>query len=424
MSNLEFLSIPLIILCALVATAVIFFSYKAKKDALSPGVFYTAVYFYATLGPILAITFFDLKSVLMKTEKIPASMVCFLMAFVFLAFGLLLPKRSSRRIVVLPERYFSKALFMISIIVWVINLFGMLLIVLHLDMVLQFSKGLLLSVPSFSVGHRMYLLFAAIVLPVYAVIATKADKRGWFSVNVVIYICYGLLTQERDFVLFALTLVLIRHYFIKRFSVAVLGFGVLALLSVFSGLFALRAFLALDDGESVNAFVGLLAQGSNAVITTNIIEWIDAGNSFLYGVSYLQSLINLLPSFVYRVGTPLSEWFVQEFFPTSGSGYGFSVEGEAFLNGGYIGIALVFFMLGYFLDKAYRNMLAGSFLWSGFYFFFLPFLVYATRGDSLMLFKGSFMAFSFLLFFYVLVTRGKVFYKTNSVTIHLGGRSS
>ena len=100
------------------------------------------------------------------------------------------------------------------------------------------------------------------------------------------------------------------------------------------------------------------------------------------------------------------------------------MEGEAFLNGWYIGVAIVFFVLGYFLDKAYRNMLAGSFLWSGFYFFFLPFLVYATRGDSLMLFKGSFMAISFLLLFYVAVTRGRIFYRDNAIAMRSDGRSS
>ncbi len=136
----------------------------------------------------------------------------------------------------------------------------------------------------------------------------------------------------------------------------------------------------------------ILSLGSNLFIVSRVVEWVPAEVPYEHGMTYVHTLVNMLPSFLLpdiRYESLLT-WFKMRYAPTSDSGYGFGMEAEAFLNFGYAGPVVVFALWAWFLCRLYDGYrkLPGLTLYRYAYTFLLPFSLYSIRGDSVMLVKG------------------------------------
>jgi len=139
----------------------------------------------------------------------------------------------------------------------------------------------------------------------------------------------------------------------------------------------------------VQAILGL---GSNLFIASRVVEWVPEEAPYEGGMTYVHTLVNLLPSFVLPQirQESLLDWFKQRYAPTSQSGYGFGMEAEAYLNFGFAGPLAVFALWGFLLCRLHAGyrVLPGALLYRYTYTFFVPFSLYCIRGDSLMCTKG------------------------------------
>ena len=400
-----------IVLYSLTCFLFILITLFIKKSFLHPNILFIIIYYYASAGPILANLIYETSLPLVVYDKIPESLIVFTIAVSSFCLGSFVTKIRTSKIVILPEESKSKFIKSFSSVVFFINIVGLSILIYYLDVVLSFNKNTILAYGNFAIFHRLYLLSMFVLLPVYFYYSFLINlNKKFVALNFLIYIIYMLLTQERDFVLLFISIIILVNFLIKKLNIYKISIYSSLLLLVFSGLFFIRYLLAGGDSNT-SILENMLNQGSNITIVSQIVNSIDSGGNYLYGYTFFQSIVNLTPSFIYRLGTPLSDWFVSNFFPTSSSGYGFGLEAEAYLNGGYLIVAILFSILGYFIDSLYLNMRNRNIISGAFFSFFFPFFLYCLRGDSLMLFKGSLFGIILIFTIYIFFTKGRIYYK-------------
>lgn len=362
-----------------------------RSGVFNPYSIFWFLYLYGTAGPLWAYYIFNTNLPLIDNSTINKSIYLFIYAVVGSFLGYLVPTvKVTNSIILLHSQKITLFRLCMYLIIF-LNAVALFNIAVHLNLVIQFEKGVLLANPLYFLIHRNYTLLMFILIPFsYYFKSIFEIKSKKFLMHLGFYIFYMLLTQERDFVLILISCMLIYHTNVRKLNTRKLVTYGSIIAVTFSGLFAVRASLG-DSSLKINLWENFLNQGSNITITTNIIAYTDTFG-FKMGYTYLQSIVNLLPSFIFRLGTPLSDWFVKYFFPTSSSGYGFSLEAEAYLNGGYALCLLFFMYVTYILKNLYIAMSKQSVILGTLFGFYFPFLLYALRGDSLMLFKGNFIA--------------------------------
>jgi hypothetical protein len=136
----------------------------------------------------------------------------------------------------------------------------------------------------------------------------------------------------------------------------------------------------------------VLGLGSNLFVASRVVEWVPDESPYEWGVTYANTAVNLMPSFLLPDlrRESLLDWFKERYAPTSQTGYGFGMEAEAYLNFGLAGPVVVFGLWAFFLCRLHAGYraLPGALLYRYTYTFFAPFSLYCIRGDSLMCVKG------------------------------------
>lgn len=405
MSNYVFVIIGLTILSS-------FLIFLQKKDAFYPLVIFPIAYVYFTMGPVITHVTGGVIYAGIVVNQIDAAMYVFIFALIGMGISAipLLDFQPPRWDINVPGRVKKRALLYITYIATFVNLVSLFFIVTNLSVVLGGVKGSLLrAVPRYAFWHFNYLMFWSFCVALFLTLDTwKTSKLLIF--NFFFYCVYCLLLDERDFVLifFAILAYRTRLKKMSLFSASALSAGI-------SVVFVLLVWTRNNEVD-VN-FVDLyLKQGNNLNIITNILSWSETWLEPKYGWTYIQSLLNLAPSFIFRSGKPLSDWFKNEFAPDSNSGYGFSLEGEAYMNFGYVGVLLFFFLFGKVLIYFYNSKQKGSFFGCYMYYYSLLFAIYTLRGDSLMLFKGFAYATGFYYFIMFLANHGRITFRPISKT--------
>jgi hypothetical protein len=231
-------------------------------------------------------------------------------------------------------------------------------------------------------GHSVYLLVELCVVPTYFLTRRTRLLRGLWLGNAVVYVAYCLAASERDF-LFAFFSVLLHRYVVIRRAgrsvrVALAGMGAVVLAAL---LFADRSGQGLD-------VAGVLNQGSLLFVDSFVQEWVSQHGVLRYGATYVNAILSLPPSWIYDSGLPnLSSWLVSLYAPGSSAGYGFSLSAEAYLNFGFAGIFVIFFLIGLSVRAAVARF--GRSDWGTFFsVYYLAIVMYAVRGDSSQLLKS------------------------------------
>ncbi|MCU7553652.1 hypothetical protein OCL06_03435 [Alteromonas sp. ASW11-19] len=234
-----------------------------------------------------------------------------------------------------------------------------------------------------------------------------AGKEPWMvGGTVLLYFAYCFYMGERDFALLALPLFfwLYKDHPISTMKLALLATG------------GVTAFTLMSLGRG-NAFEGgglsaFLNQGSNLMVTSNILAWLEQGQQVMWGQSYFSGLVNMLTLGAIKLTLPLSIWFSRAYSPAANDGaYGFSIEGEALINFGLAGVPFLFAFIALFLAVCYRGYLAGRPLGVLLTYFNLFYFIYAIRGESLILFKS--FIYCLILFFGLLMLsqRGRLYFR-------------
>lgn len=140
----------------------------------------------------------------------------------------------------------------------------------------------------------------------------------------------------------------------------------------------------LFSGEFVNP-------GNSLFLVLN--EYHKEGDFFLFGSTYFNDLISIIPNFLFEHPITSIDFFHIKFHFDefkSGKGYGFSPITEAFWNFGFIGVFFILVFLGYLLKLAYfffMNCKSKLLYYSYFsVFFYLNFTVF--RGSFILVLKN------------------------------------
>ena len=244
--------------------------------------------------------------------------------------------------------------------------------------------------------HYNYLLAFLILVPaLFALFGPNIWRISLLTTtNLGFYLAYCILTQERDFVLFGLIYLVARRLAGQSIRARALAVGIVVV-AVFFGIAEYRSnFLGMG-----RTYLEVLAgQGSNLHIMTTVLSWIESGLEYTNGITYVHSVIRTVAPLVVDVGTPLAIWFHDEYAPSALGGWGFAIDAEAYMNWGMPGVIGVFLVLGSILAFIIERQRRGSLFWRYVYFHGYVIMLYAIRGDSLMLIKAmTYGAVSFVL---------------------------
>lgn len=118
------------------------------------------------------------------------------------------------------------------------------------------------------------------------------------------------------------------------------------------------------DGEFISAGRNLQLLSANGYI------------NYFHG----ESLINDIVRLFYDTGYSNQTWFHDVFFTNSSTGYGFTIVGEGYVNGGYFGVIFLMTMMGLLIRMLYSNAKKSRY-YMVIYIYMIPFFIYSIRAD-------------------------------------------
>jgi hypothetical protein len=158
-------------------------------------------------------------------------------------------------------------------------------------------------------------------------------------------------------------------------------------------------FYFRDTTQESQGFISsILNQGSLLFINTFSLKLLHERIDYFMGFTYLNSLFNLFPSWIYKTDFNTLDWFKNNYAAASTSGYGFGLDAEGYINFSYLGVFFTFFGLLFIQRKITKYITTHPFF---LYYsvFFSAFTMYSIRNDSLALFKGNLYG---IIFFYLI----------------------
>ena len=173
--------------------------------------------------------------------------------------------------------------------------------------------------------------------------------------------------MRRHILLPLMALLILYHYKIRPIRFRTLAIPSLVILPIFLTFGYYRGILTEDLDEIKLHFLehaswtwldpGRSYFGAPFSNLTRILSEVPRSIPYVYGLTYLQTIVVILPSSLYP-DRPLSpaEWFSREFYPNeyyAGGARGFFVVTEAYWNFGLFGVPVVLFVIGLFLRALY-----------------------------------------------------------------------
>lgn len=242
--------------------------------------------------------------------------------------------------------------------------------------------------------HYNYLMIQIYLISFYFLINDKKIKF-LFYINTLMYIVYSLVIGERDFIFPIISIVFHRSLFQPRTKTA--NIKLIISLVGMMGL-ATAIFFFRDASQSSEGVISaILNQGSLLFINTFSIKLLNERIDYFMGYTYLNSLLNLLPSWIYKTNFNTLDWFKNSYAAASTSGYGFGLDAEGYLNFSYLGVLITFSII-LFIQRKISKHINGHPFFLYYSVFFSAFTMYSLRNDSLAFMKGNLYA---IIFFYL-----------------------
>lgn len=278
------------------------------------------------------------------------------------------------------------------------------------------------SIVADSTANTFLVCLQRLFIPsVFCIIIGYGYSRKVFFLMLAFFLPYmivGIIIGDRGEWLYSLFLfALIYHEKIKTIEfrqwIIIWIVGVIAL-TVLSSIRENRndvnTFVSFGTNYSLsdNAVTKSIAEMGNSMQVAGVI--VQAGeNPYPYGNTYLLSLLGIFSDKVVRVFVPnyvdLNSWFSKDYLRLNGWGAGFSSVAEAYMNGGVIGLIILFLIFGYFISKILTNTKSDL----GYIFAIIVFI------GAMGLARGT-MSYNLKILFFDLVVIGLLFYVAKDKT--------
>ncbi|PNG15460.1 O-antigen polysaccharide polymerase Wzy [Stutzerimonas stutzeri] len=351
---------------------------------------YLLLYLYFFAGPFAARLFGYEIYVGIQSDFLSEALLVLSVAVFAMMLGSWLPVRSERVLDVFSASGGEKNIFLL------LPIFGLLLVVLALFWlyflgIMQSGMNKTEKISAVGIYHYAVVTLVPAALIAYMALTIEVRRNYLIFIICVFFYClYSLFMGERDFLLLALPIYfwLIRDAFTGlRYPLALFVFFVFVFVSMSGG---------RSDIFNQGFVSSLLNQGSNLMVMTNVLQYVEDGGEFILGASYISAVVNLITAGLVNVAESRSVWF-SSYYSNGASAYGFSLEAEAYLNFGIAGVLVAFFLYGYYYAWIEYLAIRRSHLGCLLYYHFLFFGVYAIRGESLVVLKSL----AYCLFFFV-----------------------
>lgn len=232
------------------------------------------------------------------------------------------------------------------------------------------------------VGSMHYALLLIWQIAYVVHLANEWKITRIIGTSLAIFAVYCLIMSERDFVFSGTAAALIAMQGSLKLRKGPL---------VFIGLiFLLAVYLTSGRGGNFDEalWVSSLSQGSNLFVNSFVYNYVDGTGNLLHGSSYLNTIVSTFTFGIVKLENSLSDWLAYMYAgPYSDTGYGFSLEAEGFLNFGFIGVFVSFFLLGFLICYGVKKAYTGQILPRIIYIWTVVFLFYQVRQESLVVLK-------------------------------------
>lgn len=356
------------------------------KDLILPICFF---YFYFAFGPVINYLFGYSIYFGIPKEYIPEACIIFSVALNTMLIGSMIWPAPKIHFIELKEHKINalKPIFFFSIL----YAFYAIVVVLLGDGGSKIDK-IALAIPAI---HYNYLMIQIYLISFYFLVIDGPLKK-LFYINTAAYIAYSLTIGERDFIFPFISIIFHRSLLLKTSSKSIfkMFITVSAMLVIATGIFFFR-----DASQGKQGFLtSILNQGSLLFINTFSVKLLHEKIDYFMGFTYFNSLLNLLPSWIYKTDFNTLDWFKNNYAAASTSGYGFGLDAEGYINFSYLGVFFTFFILLFIQRKITKYINAHPFF---IYYsvFFSAFTMYSIRNDSLAFLKGNLYG---IIFFYLI----------------------
>jgi len=154
--------------------------------------------------------------------------------------------------------------------------------------------------------------------------------------------------------------------------------------------------------DTIGILLGEISWAGN--LTTAVIALGREVIPLQYGITYIGSIVNLIPGFVFganwaRLIPPPSLLFHRAYAPSvTDQGFGFSILAEAYINWGIFGAFPVMFVIGSLLGYVHKRIATGSYSAIVMYAIIVYQSLWYLRSDSLAFIKSVFYSAIVLIF--------------------------
>ncbi|MGV3651636.1 MAG: O-antigen polysaccharide polymerase Wzy [Devosia sp.] len=132
-------------------------------------------------------------------------------------------------------------------------------------------------------------------------------------------------------------------------------------------------------------------QGSILFVGTYVLEHIGKSEAYLNGLSYVHAIVSTITLGAVSLSETLARWLVVSYAgPNFRGGYGFSLDAEAYMNFGILGVFMVGMALSVALSLGARAFGTGSVIADFVVVWSMLFVVYGLRNESFNLVRSIF----------------------------------
>lgn len=206
---------------------------------------------------------------------------------------------------------------------------------------------------------------------------------------------FTLTLGERDIVFTYIMCYLILLIYNEKIKISQLIFLFIAFLPLVTTLGIFKNIFTRENIESVDllTFMVLILDGEFRTSGFNLEVLFKSGFSdFFYGSKMIDEILrSFIPPFIYKIENSVT-WYNTTYHPNvvnSGRGYGFSLIGAGFINFGFFGVFLYFFVFGLFINLSYKLIQKNDYF-KIFYVSLIPISIYSLRGDFSTFFSPIF----------------------------------
>lgn len=201
----------------------------------------------------------------------------------------------------------------------------------------------------------------------------------WFLFCELVIIVLGLISGERDYMFHIFIVTVICYSIVGRINIyQYIGLGLVGVVILpISALYKYYILRGSHKSFNINRILIEFLNGEFKSAGKNLQVLVSDGKyNYFRGKGMLNEFLRIF----FDTGFSHGKWFNSLYFSDRAAGQGFTLVGDGYLNGGWIGIIVVFAIVAGILSILYKNAIRSDYYMT-IYIYMIPLFVYSIRQD-------------------------------------------